>query len=68
MNTTTVTVDDLWPGDIIVVRGPGDYVGTHRVVDIKREGRFLTCASLDGEAEVLLVATGGYSTEVERLA
>jgi len=33
MKTETVTLEDLWPGDIIVVRRSGDNPEAHRFID-----------------------------------
>lgn len=65
--TINVTVEELWPGDIILVRRPGGYCGSpHRLLDVRQEGRVLACASLDGESEFIVIAPDGYATAVER--
>lgn len=65
--TINVTVEDLWPGDVILVRRPGGYSGSpHRLLDVRQGGRVLACVSLDGEREFIVIAPDGYATEVER--
>ncbi len=69
MKTHVVTVDELWPGDVIIVRRPGGFTGTpHKLLDVRQGGRYLECASLDGLDRYGIVAPDGYSTAVERVA
>lgn len=66
------TVEDLWPGDLIIARRPGGYTGMpHRFVDT-RPGCgpnvvVVKLASLDGEREFEVLAMDGWQTPVERV-
>lgn len=71
-NQSNATVEDLWPGDVIVARRPGGYQGTpHRFVDTRPgyDGTVIVkLSSLEGDREFEAVAIDGWSTSVERLA
>lgn len=69
---TNATVEDLWPGDVIVARQPGRYhAGPHRFVD-SRTGYggvvILKLSSLEGDATFEAIAVDGWKTSVERVA
>lgn len=69
---TNATIEDLWPGDVIVARQPGRYyTSPHRFVD-SRTGCggvvIVKLASLEGDAEFEAVAMDGWKTTVERVA
>lgn len=72
MNTETVALIDLWPGDVILARRPGGYCGMpHRFVDTRRghsDGVVVVkLVSLDGEREFEVLAMNGWEEAVERV-
>ena len=71
---TNATVEDLWPGDVIIARWSGGYTGMpHRFVDTwpgcsPPNVVVVKLASLDGEREFEVLAMDGWKTPVERVA
>jgi len=65
------TVEDLWPGDIIIARRPGGYTGMpYRFVDARQGNGNLVMVrivSLDGEKEYEVPAFEGWGERVERV-
>lgn len=69
-NTENVTLEDLWPGDVIIARRPGGYYAEpHRFIDTRRgcdECLLVKVSSLDGEFQFEVFALDDWGTVVER--